>query len=72
MVWNIHLLLKYVSLMCSFPVMLCHAHITQALKEATMMQASKQDIKLALDWALIRCSSDSKLSSRLHTAITAM
>jgi len=69
--WKTELLPKYTSLRRSSQALRCHANINQALKEA-MNQASKQDIKQASEYALIRHSSTSRLSSGLCTAITAM
>jgi hypothetical protein len=49
----------------------CYAVIKQALKEA-IKQAYKHNIKQTSDYALIWCSTARRLSSGLHTAITAM
>jgi ribosomal protein S20 len=61
----------FASLSCSFQALRCHAVSKQALKEA-IKQIYKQIIKQASDKALIRCLNASRLSSGLHTAITAM
>jgi len=65
------LLMMFASLSFTFQVLYCYVVIKQALKEA-IIQAYKQNIKQASDYALIRCSNALRLSSELHTAITAM
>jgi hypothetical protein len=65
------LLMMFESLSCSSQAFRCYAVIKQTLKEA-IKQAYKQNIKQASDYALIKYSNASRLSSGLHTAITAM